>query len=76
MAVIDRDKQRQRELIEEGKVKFEAWLDKCEDMQIRMYIDNLMKREKCMSDAVDMYRDFFERMSSLLPKKHVEPLRF
>ena len=77
MAVIDMEKQRHRELEEEGREKFEAWLDKCEDMTIRMYVQHLMESNEHMSDEIKEYSDFFNKLAYFLPPaKYVAPPKF
>ena len=77
MAIIDSEKQKIREQIQIGKEKFESWLDKCEDMNIRMYISDLMIRNEHMSEEIKEYSEFFNRLAYFLPPaKYVAPQRF
>ena len=77
MAVIDRDKQKINEEIQIGKEKFELWLDECEDMNIRMYISDLMRRHEHMSGEIKEYSEFFNKLAYFMPPaKYVAPPRF
>lgn len=68
MAVIDRDKQLEREETQKRKEKFEEWFESpLMDLDLKEHIQDLMDSNEQQKKELEEYHSFFNRLSNFLP---------